>query len=55
MFNNRSRELGKNLRYAPIRSAGDKARHYFTVKGKYNANGHQRELGELDIQCGKSK
>lgn len=51
MFNNLSREFGKNLRNVPIRSAGDKVRHYLTIKGKYKANGHQRELGELEIQC----
>lgn len=51
LFKNLSRELGKNLRNVPVRSAGDKVRHYLTIKGKYNANGHQKELGELEIQC----
>lgn len=50
MFNNLSWELGKNLRKVPVRSTGDKVRHYLTVKSKYNANGQLEELGELDIQ-----
>lgn len=50
MFNNLNRELGKNLRKVPVRSAGDKVRHYLTIKGKYNANEPLEELGELEIQ-----
>lgn len=45
LLNKLSRELGKNLRTVPIRSAGDKVRHYLTIKGKNNAKGLLEGIG----------
>lgn len=42
--------MAKNLRNVPIRSAGNKVRHYLTVKCKDNANGPS-EGTELEIKC----